>query len=315
MKPLFLTAAAVLVIVTLGLRGRPARAATPAVDIVNSFASRLFDDAPIIVGKDGNFYGVGGGGGSKFGGGFVYKVTPAGNVTELYDFNGIDDGDQVNPELVQAPDGNFYGTTKKGGAFGTGTIFRLTPTGVLTTLHSFQLWEGNSTSIGLTLGLDGNLYGSTPSAIFRVTTSGAYTPLLTTLASVSPLVHDANGTFYGTHSNLIFSVTPSGKYRVIYTAQSGDPDFSSGVTVGPDGKLYGLAGGSTGYPNGAVYQVSLDGTFAVIDNYGGFVGPDMLIKAADGSLEYADNGASQIKQISPSGYFTTVLQNVSGSPG
>ncbi len=79
--------------------------------------------------------------------GTVFKITPSGTLTTLYSFcpqSGCTDGAEPNAALVQATDGNFYGTTFEGGANGVGTVFKITPSGTLTTLHSFDNMDGAS---------------------------------------------------------------------------------------------------------------------------------------------------------------------------
>jgi uncharacterized repeat protein (TIGR01451 family) len=104
--------------------------------------------------------------GGKAGDGTVFAMTAAGKITTLHSFgDGSVPHDGVNPVagLVMGLDGNLYGTTMGGGTAGMGTVFRITPDGKETILHSF----GSSTNDGtspcgvLTLGMDGNLYGST----------------------------------------------------------------------------------------------------------------------------------------------------------
>ena len=111
----------------------------------------------------GNFYGttlVGGTGGS----GTVFKITSAGALTTLYSFDGAD-GLEPYAGLVQATDGNLYGTTRNGGAYcpprGCGTIFRITPSGTLTTLHSFDGADGVGPGAGLVQATNGFFYGTT----------------------------------------------------------------------------------------------------------------------------------------------------------
>ena len=153
---------------------------TPAggVTIVHSFgrtaSEAIAPQGPLIQGKDGNFYGTtasGGGGrcGGYFGCGTVYRMTPTGVVTILHAFsvNSRTDGYGPSPYLLQAADGNFYGTTGSGGDVGGGndlfgTIFRLTPTGVKTTLYSFGPSEEPTNPVGgLIEASDGMLYGLT----------------------------------------------------------------------------------------------------------------------------------------------------------
>ena len=94
-------------------------------------------ESSLIQANDGNFYGttVPAGASNR---GTVFKITPAGTLTTLHSFClGRTDGCYPHAGLVQATDGNFYGTTANGGANSNGTVFKITPSGTLTTLHSF----------------------------------------------------------------------------------------------------------------------------------------------------------------------------------
>ncbi len=103
------------------------------------YSDGAYPEQPLIQAADGNFYGATNGGGLS-GDGVVFKITPAGTLTTLYSFcalSGCADGIGPRGALVQANDGNFYGTALYGGAADAGTIFKITPTGALTTLYSF----------------------------------------------------------------------------------------------------------------------------------------------------------------------------------
>src|SRR4029077_11406033 len=128
--------------------------------------------APPIQGTDGNFYGttVTGGGSSNCSGGCgtVYKITSQGTLTTLHQFDNAD-GSLPYVPLIQATDGNFYGTASSGGATncmpgitpgGCGTIFKLSPLGRFTLLHVLDYNEGRSPSGPLVQGADGNFYGT-----------------------------------------------------------------------------------------------------------------------------------------------------------
>jgi uncharacterized repeat protein (TIGR03803 family) len=168
----------------------------------------------LIQAADGNFYGLMGGGLHR--GGAVFKYTPSGTLTKLYTFctqPGCPDGEGPLG-LVQEADGDLYGTTELGGAdcplnlLGCGTIFKLTLSGVLTTLHTFcqsggGCQDGANPIGGLVLGSDGKLYGSTGAGgpqgqgtIFAIAPDGALTTVYDALATA--LVQDTNGDFYGT---------------------------------------------------------------------------------------------------------------------
>ncbi|HEV2381124.1 MAG TPA: choice-of-anchor tandem repeat GloVer-containing protein [Terriglobia bacterium] len=142
---------------------------------------------------------MGGTGGS----GTVFKITASGTLMTLNSFP----GKCAYPyaALIQATDGNFYGTTW------AGTIFRITPDGTLGTLDTFDGSDGANPYAPLIQATDGNLYGTTNEGglgvgtVFRVTLSGR----LTTIYSFSDanggasqptaaLVQDTNGSFYGT---------------------------------------------------------------------------------------------------------------------
>ena len=121
--------------------------------------------APVVLGDDGNFYGTTYSGG-QFGAGTVFRITPGGVLTTLHSFNPSLEGHAPNA-LTLASDGNFYGTTSRGSAGGVGTalgtIFRITPGGNLTTLHSFNILGdgGNEPLGGLVETSDGTFYGTT----------------------------------------------------------------------------------------------------------------------------------------------------------
>jgi uncharacterized repeat protein (TIGR03803 family) len=94
----------------------------------------------------------------------VFRITPGGTLTTLYSFcsqSGCMDGYQPNEGLVQATDGNFYGTTEYGSPSDAGTTFKVTPVGTLTTLASFGGQDGNEPSAGLVQGTDGTFCGTT----------------------------------------------------------------------------------------------------------------------------------------------------------
>jgi uncharacterized repeat protein (TIGR03803 family) len=116
---------------------------------------------PLIQASDGNFYGIAAVGGAQ-NAGDVFKMTPDGTVTVLYDFpaNGSG-GTQPGGGLVEATDGNFYGTFTNGGAGGQGTVYRLTKAGVFTDVHDFYFGSGATPQCTLIQHTSGKLYGTT----------------------------------------------------------------------------------------------------------------------------------------------------------
>jgi uncharacterized repeat protein (TIGR03803 family) len=122
------------------------------------------DPSALVQATDGDFYGTTDSDGTH-GGGTVFKITSDGTLTTLHNFcsrRKCADG-SVPSALIQATDGNFYGTTFSGGV-GGGTVFKITSTGKLTTLYTFcapsnDCADGFYPSGGLIQGTDGNFYG------------------------------------------------------------------------------------------------------------------------------------------------------------
>ena len=176
-------------------------------------SSKLAYPTGLTLGTDGNFYGTAlGGGANKFGG--VFKITPHGKLTVLYSFSGTPDGETPKGAIIQASDGNFYGTTEAGGLEGFGCIYKMTPAGALTIIHSFNETDGLGLHplAGLVQATDGKFYGAAANntssgVIFQITSEGTYAVLvsLTNVAGkypganpqVSLFQHKANGTLYG----------------------------------------------------------------------------------------------------------------------
>jgi uncharacterized repeat protein (TIGR03803 family) len=252
-------------------------------------------------------------------------------VTYLANFNGKN-GSAPGP-VVQATDGNFYGTTFAGGAYSEGNLFRMTPAGKLTLIYSFcsqpNCADGQRPETAPVLGSDGNLYGVTnlggssrnSGVVYKITLGGKITTLYTFCATAGPcndgqyptgIIQASDGNFYGTttlggkfDSGTIFQISPSGGFKLLYTFCSLANCADGGIPLFPpmqssDGNLYGgtNAGGNGG---GEVYELSLDGTFTVLQNfcYGFsdtcFTGayPTRLVQDADGNLfGTAANGGS-----------------------
>ncbi len=126
--------------------------------------------AGLTQGSDGNFYGTTYAGGSN-GCGTVFRICSDGSYTTLHSFAGPPkDGDEPEAALAQGSDGNFYGTTYAGGrgtgcGLGCGTVFRMSPSGSLTNLHSFANSpdDGGQPLAALVQGNDGNFYGTATS--------------------------------------------------------------------------------------------------------------------------------------------------------
>jgi uncharacterized repeat protein (TIGR03803 family) len=112
----------------------------------------------LVQGNDGNFYGTTFSGGTNHLG-QVFKVTPKGGFTDLYNFMGGDDGANPYAGLVFATDGNFYGVTVNKGADGFGTVYKISPKGKFTVVDPLDGTNGGNSSVTLILRTNGNLYG------------------------------------------------------------------------------------------------------------------------------------------------------------
>jgi len=120
----------------------------------------------LVQGTDGTFYGTTVEGGLD-NSGTVFKITPDGILTRLYSFCRkamCPDGEDP-VALIQATDGDFYGTTETGAANHGGTVFKINSNGTLTTIYTFcsrkDCIDGSNPRTGLIQGADGNLYGTT----------------------------------------------------------------------------------------------------------------------------------------------------------
>ncbi|MGA2598921.1 MAG: choice-of-anchor tandem repeat GloVer-containing protein [Bryobacteraceae bacterium] len=247
--------------------------------------------AGLVQGSDGNFYGTTQEGGSNHGCGnpscgTVFKITSGGALTTLYSFcaqSNCADGSYPNG-LVQGTDGNFYGTTEQSGAYNNGTIFKITPSGTLTTLYTFcsqggaGCTDGADPSSALVEGSDDNFYGTTwaggtsnVGTVFKITAAGA----LTTLHSFDvtdgdypsgALVQGSDGNFYGTtaRSGTVFKMTPAGVLTTLATF-GGFP--YAGLIQGTDGNFYGAtaAGGENG--KGSAFEITPAGTLTTLYNF------------------------------------------------
>ena len=185
-----------------------------------SYADGAGSVAGLFQAKNGNFYGT-----TPYGGahdaGTIFEITAAGTLTTLHSFcseRKCADGADPFAGLVQATDGNFYGTTHSGGAHGHGTVFRIAPGGKLTTLYSFcsktKCTDGADPYAGVIQAADGNFYGTTSQGgasnwgtVFEITAAGTLTTLHSFCAKknctdgadpVGGLVQATSGTFYGT---------------------------------------------------------------------------------------------------------------------
>jgi uncharacterized repeat protein (TIGR03803 family) len=269
-------------------------------------------------------------------------ASPAQTFTTLVNFNYTNGANPYFMSLVQGTDGNLYGTTEGGGANGEGTVFKVTPTGTLTTLYSFcaktNCTDGSVPFGGLVLGTDGNFYGTTSAGgisadpcggncgtVFKITPAGK----LTTLHSFDstdgyatpygPLVQATNGNFYGTtQSGTVYSITSGGTFTTLLTGGAG----GYALIQATNGNFYGAGGGG---PDGAVFSITSGGTLTTLHSFDGTDGSGPfgpLVQASNGnfygttSQGGANNscntqppifiGCGEVFEITPGGALTIV---------
>jgi uncharacterized repeat protein (TIGR03803 family) len=307
-------------------------------------------EAALVQGSDGNFYGTTVLGGAHFKG-TVFKIDATGNLTTLHSFSGSP-GDGAVPfaGLVQGSDGNFYGTTASGGAFFQGTVFRMTPSGAITVLHSFNSFfsEGAVSFAGLVQGSDGNFYGTTTfggahfkGTIFKIDATGNLTTLHSFSGSPSEganpsaaLVQGGDGNFYGTTASggehfqgTAFRITPAGGITVLHSF-SGNPSEGSvpfaGLVQGSDGNFYGTTVLGGAHFKGTVFKIDATGSLTTLHSFSG--SPNDGANAVAGLVQGSDGnfygttalGGAHFKgtlfNIDATGSLTT-LHSFSSSPG
>lgn len=257
-----------------------------------------------VQGANGNLYFTSEGGGAN-GLGTVSMLAPDGTVTVLHSFAGADaEGMWPYAGVTLATDGNFYGTTYRGGSRDLGTVYRISPTGDFANVFSFtnESQGGFVPYAALVQHPNGDLYGTTlrggtddAGTIFRITLAGN----LTVLRSFNggdgrnpegKLVVGADGALYGTtliggaaDRGTVFRITPDGStFTTLYSFPSLGAFSAAGVAtnatganpragliLGPDGNFYGTAyqGGSAGY--GTVFRMSPTGSVTTLHDFNG----------------------------------------------
>jgi uncharacterized repeat protein (TIGR03803 family) len=259
--------------------------------------------ATLVQDTNGNLYGTTFGGGN--GGGTVFKISPGGKLSTLYTFcskSGCSDGNGPAAPLVEATNGDLYGTTLFGGASnacsgGCGVVFKITLTGTLTTLHSFDSTDGAGPEAALVQSTDGNFYGTANQGgahgggtVFKITPSGKLTTLYNFCslssctdgkAPLAGLVQGTDGNFYGTATQggansygTVFKITPSGKLTTLDSfGPYGYPEAT--LVLATDGTFYGTtsSGGTEGY--GTIFKIKPSGKLTTLHTFDGTDGAEI----------------------------------------
>jgi len=288
---------------------------TPAgtLSVIYSFAGAdgSTPQSGLTLGTDGDFYGTTFAGGAS-GNGVIFKITPGGTLTVLYQFSGAaPDGRGPYAAPIQGTDGNLYGTAFYGGTKGVGSVYKLTPTGVFTTLHYFRSTDGENPTSPLVQGSDGKLYGTTQSGgkyksgtVFRVTTAGGFKVLRNFATTdgqlvIAPLIQASDGNLYGTAEGggtvtdgTVFKITTAGVFSVLHDFVGSDGySPTGGLVQASDGNFYGVTSGFgiSGY--GGAFSITPTGTFTVLTSaFGPTTGeePEVTLVQHTNGILYGD---------------------------
>ncbi len=215
-------------------------------------------------------------------------ASPAQTVTILASFSGTNGSAPLDAPMVQGIDGSYYGTASQGGEYGYGSVYKMTPAGVLTALHSFDVADGSAPWSGLVQSASGTFYGTTSTGgvyglgtVFEITPSGKLTTLLSFNGSngeypYSGLVQ-ANGNFYGVTfyggtygQGTVYKITPSG---TLTTLHSFGFDLTDGanpwaaLAQATNGNLYGTTSLGGSYNYGTFFEITLSGTLTTLYSF------------------------------------------------
>ena len=257
--------------------------------------------------------------------------------------NAGDNGAHSLSGLIQGGDGNFYGTTTRGGNSNDGSVFRLSPGGDFSVLYSFGDNRFGGEPIGaLTAGPGGYFYGTTQfggyygeGEAFVITSGGALTVLFDFGGDygsqpVTSLTLGTDGNFYGTteyggyyNNGTVFQMTPDGTVNVLYDFGGDDGSGpEAALVLGTDGFFYGTTADGGLYGNGTVFQISTAGALTVLHDFRGDEGATpigALVQLPDGtfygtaSVGGADDYGT-VFQITTAGTFTK-LHDFDGADG
>jgi uncharacterized repeat protein (TIGR03803 family) len=312
----------------------------------NFSAPPEYPSATLVQGSNGSFYGTTAYGGAS-GDGTVFQVTTNGTLMTLVSFNGTN-GNHPFAGLVQGSNGNFYGTTEFGGTNGNnGTVFQITPAGILTTLVSFNGTNGSYAFAGLAQGADGNFYGTTIlgganglGTVFVMTSAGALTTLVSFNGAngsrpFAPLAQGTDGDFYGTTSGggdlslpsgngegTVFKMTSAGVLTTLVSFSGANGYNPSGALLqGTNGNFFGTTayGGDTnlndGEGFGTVFLIISGGGSKTLVNFNSTNGSYCvggLALGSDGNFYGTtagggSGGGGTVFQTTPAGALTTLV--------
>ena len=301
----------------------------------------------VIQATNGRYYGTTAVGGTH-GMGNIYELTPGGKLSNFYSFCSLAncaDGAQPAASPILGADGNLYGTTAGGGSDalypnGSGTVYKMTLDGEITTLYTFCATApctDGSTPTGMIQASDGSLYGSTyfggsanAGTIFQITPTGEFKSLYSFCSRAKcadgqspnfPPIQGNDGNLYGTMydggsgGGVFYELTTSGTYKVLYVfCNSNSGDCPTGSLPNPivqdaSGNFFGTTddGGSRGF--GVAFEITTADQYTVLENFNFATtyNYEGLTLANDGNLYgttlFAANGTNEgtVIEITPEG--------------
>jgi uncharacterized repeat protein (TIGR03803 family) len=270
-------------------------------DKKGQFSDGDFPVGGLVEGKDGFLYGS-----TRMGGahdaGVIFKISKCGGFKVLHSFcSAAECADGANPTpLVLGNDGNLYGGTTSGATSNNGSIFRITPSGSLSTLHALnKTTDGGPPNQALVQASDGNFYGvggisptGVIGSLFRVTPAGQFTDIHDMghppdAAPNARLIQASNGLLYGaTFYGEVFQISLTGSFQIVVPGNF-DTIFG-GVIQSPDGNLWGTHSGRGIFQNAdALFANTLGGSNLLNVSFDCSINggdPQGVIQGADGKL-------------------------------
>lgn len=231
--------------------------------------------------------------------GSILTLSGASSITTVHTFLPSHEEHTGSTPVVQRADGTLFGASCSGGRFGSGTAYKLAPSGTLTTLHAFYRPTDGACPEGLSFGRDGYLYGTTRNGgtfdsgtAFRLSPDGVLSVLHNFVVAEGTLRRGlllaTDGHFYGAAATggasdlgTLFRMTTAGNVTVLHAFTGGSGSDRDGrspfdpISQASDGYIYGSAGDT-------VFRVSLDGTYQILRR--GLSLATALVEGIDGAL-------------------------------